>query len=77
VPFNLGGGRFGVNFKGRDYDGTSVTSRIDGIYHADTQMMVLDFQIIDRDGMHKIIRFDRCQGAWKNELFRDPSGVGA
>lgn len=72
VPFDLGGGRFSVNFKGRDYDGTSITSRIDATYDAASQKMVLDLQTVDVGEGRKAMRVDRCQGTWRNGTFHDP-----
>lgn len=73
VPFDLGGGRFSVNFKGRDYDGTGITSRIDGTYDAASQRMTLDLHIVDRGQGKKAIRVDRCEGTWRDGTFHDPS----
>lgn len=73
VPFDLGGGQFSVNFKGRDYDGTGITSRIDGTYDAASQRMSLDLHIVDRGQGKKAIRVDRCEGTWRNGTFQDTS----
>lgn len=73
VPFDLGGGRFGVDFTGKDYDGrTSLTSRIDATYDAASQRMVLDLQTVGAGARGKTMRVDRCQGTWRNGTFYDP-----